>query len=544
MKPEAGDIEFIRELVPFNQMKDADLATLLEASEIWTRPQGKVIFKRTEEDDRLYWLLSGSIDLLNEQFKASHQKAGEAAARSPLDDNSPHQLTAITTEEARLLVCNRSALPAASGSSRSKGGGPAEKNDWMSSLLSSPLFDFIPPANIQALFNKFEKVKCSAEDRVITQGEEGDYFYVIREGKARVESSADQNPTLLTELQAGDNFGQDALISDAPRNATVTMTTDGALMRLARPDFQALLMEPVIETLTRDQVAEMVQQEEPKTCILDVRTPEEAEMDPVSGATNLPLLSLRNRMAELERNAAYITICDNGKWAALGAWQLNERGFFCLGDATMKQVSSDAVIGHVDRIVRTLGGAARASRPNPADDLPENAGDAKARKVSGRLMRVNHCGEVCAQALYLGQGLTASDPRTRSSLEQAAREETDHLAWCEERLRELDTRRSLANPLFFALSFTSGALSGLLGKRFNLGFLAATEEQVVQHLEEHLKRLPEDDRRSRAILEQMKQDEDSHRTSALTQGGVDFPRPMKKLMISLSRVMTLSTYWI
>lgn len=208
------------------------------------------------------------------------------------------------------------------------------------------------------------------------------------------------------------------------------------------------------------------------------------------------------------------------------------------------QSFSDQLIGHVDRTLRVLNGVSRSQRPNPARDLPEDDLTDDQKKEAGRLMRVNHCGEICAQALYLGQGLTSKDRRVKASMEQAAQEEVDHLAWCEERLGELDTRTSYLNPVFYALSFTGGAVSGLLGNRINLGFVAATEEQVVKHLEEHINRLPENDRRSREVLSQMKQDEDDHRTTALKHGGADFPGPVKSVMTVLSRVMTRSTYWI
>lgn len=208
------------------------------------------------------------------------------------------------------------------------------------------------------------------------------------------------------------------------------------------------------------------------------------------------------------------------------------------------QHPADRLIGHVDRALRVLNGVSRAERPNPAQSKPESELTEQQRIESGRLMRVNHCGEICAQALYLGQGLTSRDRRVKESMEHAAQEEIDHLAWCEDRLKELDTHTSYLNPAFYALSFTGGAISGLLGNRINLGFVAATEEQVVQHLEEHLERLPEEDHRSREILSQMKRDEDQHRTTALEHGGTDFPKPIKSLMTTLSKVMTRTTYWV
>ncbi len=211
----------------------------------------------------------------------------------------------------------------------------------------------------------------------------------------------------------------------------------------------------------------------------------------------------------------------------------------------MRRTSAgDALIQQVDNALRTLGGAHRAARPNPAKSEPDAELTGADKQLAGRLMRVNHTGEVCAQALYMGQGLTSNDVKTRASMEQAAIEETDHLAWCADRLDELDTHPSYLNPVFFSLSFAAGAASGLMGNRFNLGFVAATEEGVVEHLTEHMERLPESDHRSRKILGQMRDDEDKHRTTALKKGGADFPTPAKRLMTIMSRVMTRSTYWV
>ncbi len=206
--------------------------------------------------------------------------------------------------------------------------------------------------------------------------------------------------------------------------------------------------------------------------------------------------------------------------------------------------TADSFIRELDTVVKTIAGGSHAMRENPAASVPNQELTSQERELSGRLMRVNHCGEVCAQALYLGQSLTAKQDRTRDVMKKAALEEIDHLAWCEDRLKELGTHKSYLDPLFFGMSFTAGAVSGLLGDKINLGFLAATEEQVGRHLEEHIEKLPEPDDRSRAILEQMKTDEDHHRATALHQGGLDFPKPLKKLMTGVSRIMTRSTYWI
>ncbi len=212
----------------------------------------------------------------------------------------------------------------------------------------------------------------------------------------------------------------------------------------------------------------------------------------------------------------------------------------------MKSASPvDFAISQFYADLRTLAGVTRATRPSPAKAVKETSAlTEEERRTAGRLMRVNHCGEVCAQALYLGQGLTSSNPATQQAMQQAAQEESDHLAWCEDRLKALDTRKSYLNPLFFAASFAGGAVTGLISDQVNLGFVAATEERVIDHLEAHLEQLPQHDNESRAILEQMKQDEDTHRTTALSRGGADFPAPVKNIMTLASKVMTKSTYWI
>ena len=157
-------------------------------------------------------------------------------------------------------------------------------------------------------------------------------------------------------------------------------------------------------------------------------------------------------------------------------------------------------------------------------------------------MRINHTGEVCAQALYQGQALTAKQTAVKTSMENAAEEEIDHLGWCQQRVEELDSTTSRLNPLFYGMSYTMGALAGALGDRWSLGFVAATEEQVCKHLREHLEQIPESDTRSRAILEQMLIDEGDHATQALEAGGVEFAPPVKAVMTLMSKLMTTSTY--
>lgn len=205
----------------------------------------------------------------------------------------------------------------------------------------------------------------------------------------------------------------------------------------------------------------------------------------------------------------------------------------------------DQAIMQFDQALRTLvPGSSRPQRPSPAALLPEpELGEEERRHVAG-LMRVNHTGEVCAQGLYHGQALTARKVAVQSSMASAAEEEVDHLAWCEQRLWELDSRPSLLNPVFYGLSFALGAAAGAVGDRVSLGFVAATEDQVCNHLRRHLNELPATDEKSRALLTQMLADEAQHASNALAAGGVRFPGWVKRAMTRLSRVMTATTYRI
>ncbi len=204
----------------------------------------------------------------------------------------------------------------------------------------------------------------------------------------------------------------------------------------------------------------------------------------------------------------------------------------------------DALIGAFDSALRTLFATPRASRPSPAVDHPAALMDAAAQREAAGLMRVNHVGEVCAQALYTAQALATRDPQLRRHFEQAAREETDHLAWTHERLQEMGSRPSLLNPLWYAGAFGLGLMAGRLGDRVSLGFVVETERQVEAHLESHLDRLPADDHASRAIVAQMKADEADHAAQALSAGAVPLPVPVKGLMRMAAKVMTTTAHHI
>ncbi len=201
----------------------------------------------------------------------------------------------------------------------------------------------------------------------------------------------------------------------------------------------------------------------------------------------------------------------------------------------------DGVLVAADEALRTLSHSTHPSRPVPASDRSV-PGSSSAREVSAGLMRVNHTGEVCAQALYSGQALVAREPRVRDALEHAASEERDHLAWCRARLGDLDARPSVLDPLWYAGSFALGFFSGLAGDRWSMAFLAETEAQVERHLHGHLERLPVDDAGSRAIVEQMREDEIRHGATGRALGAAELPQAVKAAMRGASRVMTRTAY--
>lgn len=206
----------------------------------------------------------------------------------------------------------------------------------------------------------------------------------------------------------------------------------------------------------------------------------------------------------------------------------------------------DKFISHADNMLKTLLPPTHrgAQRPTPGRSHPKVPLTSKDKKHVAGLMRVNHSGEVAAQALYLGQALTAKLPNIRDKMDQAAIEEIDHLAWCEERLSELNANVSVFNPIWYSLSFSLGAVAGLIGDNWSLGFVAETERQVTQHLQSHIKQLPPDDKKTHAILEQMAIDETEHATNAMHAGGNELPFFIKVLMQYMSKIMTNSSYYL
>ena len=205
-------------------------------------------------------------------------------------------------------------------------------------------------------------------------------------------------------------------------------------------------------------------------------------------------------------------------------------------------MSTDRLIIEFDRALRTVFATAHSVRPTPGAGCSESVLDESERRHAAGLMRVNHCGEICAQALYQGQALTSRDPSIRDALRSAADEETEHLAWTESRIAELGGRKSLLNPLLYLGSLSLGIFAGVLGEKWNLGFLAETERQVEAHLDSHLQQLPANDAKSRAIVDQMRLDEIQHAEMAVAYGAAELPRAAKLAMKVAAKAMTTATY--
>lgn len=335
----------LKGLVPFASLAETHLHDLQRKGRVLTHERGRILFKRGEAGGALVWLLDGSVDLADASFDVTAVTAGSERARRPLDDHSPWSVTAVSTAPVRVFVVPKdfvdlvltwdeagnylvTDLSHASGD---------DDGDWMSSLLSSAIFAAVPPANIQRLFAKFEEVRFPAGAAVVTQGEPGDYFYVVKAGRCVVtrrrdgpdgqHGIPDASEETLAELGPGDVFGEDALIGNAPRNATVTMLAEGALMRLGQIDFEDLLQNPVLEYIDYDSWETL--HEDPATAIelLDVRLPEEYDHAHLPESRNLPLHMLRQRLEGLDRDRIYVLTCDGGRRSVLGAYILSQEGF-------------------------------------------------------------------------------------------------------------------------------------------------------------------------------------------------------------------------
>lgn len=331
----AVDSDLLKHFVPLNSLRAENLRDLAKKSEVKTASPGTALFSVGDAAKTALWIIEGKVQLLDADGKPSHTVAGgDAAAAHRLAHQSPRKVTAKCETSVKYLAVDAGLLDVMltwdqTGSfevSELSGDSEDGGDDWMAKLLTMPTFQMVPPANLQAMFMRMETVSVKPGQVIVKQGEDGDYFYVINNGKALVtREQPNQKPVRLAELSAGACFGEEALISDAKRNATITMLQRGSLMRLSKQDFQQLLNEPLARRIDFEAAKAMVA--EGKAIWLDVRLPSEFKTGSLDGATNLPLYMLRPRLAALPKEKTYIACCDTGRRSSVAVFVLTQKGY-------------------------------------------------------------------------------------------------------------------------------------------------------------------------------------------------------------------------
>lgn len=327
------DIRELSSLIPINSLNPDNLQELAKKTPVETIASGRFIFKKGDTDKKHVYLLSGSVDLLNDKQKVKTISAGSPESKQPLAHSQPRQLSARATQDCTFIQVDSNLLDimmtwdqTGTYHVEELGGDEddANEDDWMTQLLQTNAFHKVPPANIQAIFMRMEQVQFNVGDVIITQGEDGDYFYIIKNGRALVTRSTPANPKgiKLAELGPGDSFGEEALISESKRNATITMLSKGSLMRLAKQDFISLLNEPIQDWIDYKQAKEKVDRGE--ALWLDVRLPSEFKLGHIKSAINQPLISMRLKLKTLDGGKEYILCCDTGRRSSAAAYILSE----------------------------------------------------------------------------------------------------------------------------------------------------------------------------------------------------------------------------
>lgn len=315
----------LRGFTPFDTLSEEYLDKVLEKVELRKVARGTLIFKRGKELDAHHYLVSGRVDLIDAQFQSEALEAGDALARGPLTDQSPTQVSAVAKSDVQLLEVGRDFLDLVMAWSQSGDhveGVDDEGHDWMSSLLESALFTRVPPSHIQQLFVRFKEVSVQAGEKILREGEQGDYFYVLESGRAEVTDKAGRH---LAELGSGGYFGEEALVGDTTRNANVQMLTAGRLMCLEKADFKALLQEPILRVVSAEQWSQQREQLG-QVELLDVRLAIERRFGRVEGSQNIPLNQLRQRLPELSEQTTYVVADDAGRRSQVAVQLLIQAG--------------------------------------------------------------------------------------------------------------------------------------------------------------------------------------------------------------------------
>ena len=328
--------ELLKRFSPLDGLKRDNLAALARKVQVRELSPGQVLFKEGDTEKRTIYVVSGILELQDSGKTVGTVEGGTDFARNPVAPVFPRRVSAKARDRVQFISIDADLLDVMltwdqtgtyevsefSGDSEEDDG----NEDWMTMLLQTKAFHKIPPANIQAIFMRMQQINYRAGDVILKQGAEGDYFYVLTRGSALVtrETPLSKDGIKLAELQVGDTFGEEALISDAKRNATVTMQSDGAVMRLGKEDFKKLLNEPMLDWVDAAQADQIVKE---GGQWLDVRLPSEFENQHLDGAVNIPLYFIRLKINTLEQGRKYIVCCDTGRRSSAGAYILSERGF-------------------------------------------------------------------------------------------------------------------------------------------------------------------------------------------------------------------------
>jgi CRP-like cAMP-binding protein/rhodanese-related sulfurtransferase len=328
------DLSILKTFSPLDGLKAENLHALARKTQILKLDAGRVLFKQGDTDKRTFYLVGGSVELRTEDRLVGMVRGGSPEARPALAPGSPRKFTARAASDIEYIMIDSDLLDVLLTWDQTgqyevtelRRDGLEVTGDWMTTLLQTKAFHRIPPANIQAIFMRMQRINYRARDIVIKQGTEGDFFYVIVAGKVVVtrETPLNKEGIKLAELGPGDSFGEEALIAEAKRNATVTMFTDGTLMRLGKNDFQTLLNEPLLQWVDYDQAKDIVAS---GGKWLDVRLPSEFQNFRIDTAVNIPLYFIRLKLNALDKNTQYVVCCDTGRRSSAAAYILSERGF-------------------------------------------------------------------------------------------------------------------------------------------------------------------------------------------------------------------------
>jgi len=334
MSNDTVNLDTLRWFTPLDGLKRENLTALAKKTQVKKLTAGKLLFREGDREKLTVYLLSGSLELSDKEGNSKALEAGSDEARGPIAPMLPRRYNAKAVNEVEFIAIDTDLIDVMLTWDQT---GDYEVNelqdtfemttaDWMTSLLGTKAFHRIPPGNIQAIFIRMQQVNLNAGDIVIQQGDDGDFFYVITKGRCSVtrETPLNQDGIKLAELGPGDTFGEEALISDALRNATVSMMTDGSVMRLGKEDFKTLLNEPMVDWVDYEEAKKIVEE---GGQWLDVRLPSEFEQFHEPGAINIPLYFIRLKLSTLNQDTTYVLCCDTGRRSSAGTFILSERGF-------------------------------------------------------------------------------------------------------------------------------------------------------------------------------------------------------------------------